>query len=452
MAAKRALPFVDHISDNDAPPKKKRNVANPIIYISDSDATAEFDAHSVAVTEFNKLYNKLLQSFAPNSGPATWSGLEFKEKEKVAVGDGVYDVYPPYAPEDLEMIAMPGDEDASSESDIRNRYLSAPRYAGLSCAVDTFLWLSTVLNIRRTRSDVCSKMRGIGLKKSVTTQVIRYLQLPIERLRQSEIDRLRNLIRDAIIASPELGFDPSRGMNIHDLFTHCWRSIDPEVPLHMAAWTRAEFRYCGSCPGYGIRRSPRDGINLDTRQRSKLSLGAHLQDYFDPQTLLSPSGGTLNCPHCKGKTFQQQVVLDRMPQYLVWLEGCGDKDREEYIRDAVFTVSVADETPVPEAKQFVFTPRTVQVTYKPVALALRDTAQDIPHWIGASCLPYRDVADHGRNTWVSYDGAAVENTVFVRHRARNWARAMTEQTGLEVGVVILEKVKEVDVDQINGES
>ncbi|KAF1357010.1 hypothetical protein BDV97DRAFT_365699 [Delphinella strobiligena] len=364
-------------------------------------------------------------------------------KSTIEIQGKKYEVYPDYARDDLLPLRFPGDELDPDLAAPAPRVMVGPNWRHTSCALDTFLWVSAVCDVHRLRSDFPFAISSEAQEKTspLSQLVARYLRQPMSTRHQEQIDTFRNVIMTVMAQDSRMRFQPDAGMDITNLFEYAWGKTE-EAHLHQMSWTQAQVRRCTSCPGYGVQR-PRDMMSLHTPFRpSDETLDRQLQDYFDPK----PQDRVGSCPYCHGRVLQQRVVLDRMPQRLLWMSGdnrCDDLVKQ-VLDPVTLSVDVAAEGHV--GRQTIWQPRQMRVTYKPVVIVVSDTttyAEGTAHWYAASCLPIKD----GKGGWLLYDGVGteqdprlvteVEGARLVEHISRKKDR---------VCVIIMQKLMEEKIE------
>lgn len=167
--------FVDLTLDDESSPAAPRPTAA-------SKAAAVFDAMEASVSHRISKIPKIGDSDAIQVGlvitePPATSKTIFKLRGKV------YSTYPPYSQNDLLPIFVPGDIlDNPTE-----RAMVGPTWHANSCAIDTFLWISQVCNIRRTNNDAIASVESLNLLDPLSKLVVRYLRLPLATLKTSRV-------------------------------------------------------------------------------------------------------------------------------------------------------------------------------------------------------------------------------------------------------------------------
>ena len=358
------------------------------------------------------------------------------EKTTITLKNTVYSTYPSHRPDDHLPIYFSSDPIPQPET-VDKRYRSGPAWADMSCALDTFVWVSTLCNLRRTRKDVLS---ASALQKldPLSRLVVEYVRLPLGVMMQAAIDELRDLVLGVVKLDPRMGFQPEAGMDINELFEFAWGR---QSPLHQFSFSTATVRVCSDCLGYGIHKY-RDVLGLKTLEKDGMSLQAQLQAWFAERT--TPKAAI--CVLCDGVVTEKRVVLGRLPELLLWQEGCAGRAWEDYFEPLQIDVDVAGEVNVPRKETGIWRPDRVKVPYRPVNLVIRDTASfggDLAHWYAASCLPCAD------GSWLVYDGQGHSGKTGVLVRETKKASLVREgkkKSGHDVKVVIFKKVAEEEIE------
>lgn len=356
-----------------------------------------------------------------------------------------YEVYPDYARDDLLPVKFPGEEPNPDLVAPAPRVMVGPNWRHTSCALDTFLWVSTVCDVHRLRSDFPFAISSEAQEKTspLSQLVARYLRQPLRARHQEQINTFRNVILTLVAQDPRMRFQPDAGMDITNLFEYAWGKTEGAL-LHQMSWTQAQVKRCTSCPGYGVQRQ-KDMMTLHTPFRpSDETLEQQLQNYFDPK----PQDRNGSCPYCPGWLLQQRVVLDRMPQRLLWISGdnrCDDLVKQ-VLDPVTLVIDVAAEAHF--GRHAIWQPRQMRVTYKPVVVVLSDTTTyDGPaHYYAASCLPIKD----GKGGWLLYDGAGVEHDprLVTEVEGTRLMEHISEQKD-RVCVIIMQKLREEKTEWVD---
>ena len=358
------------------------------------------------------------------------------EKTTITLQNTAYPTYPLYGSDDHLPIFFASDPIPQPET-IDKRYRCGPAWANMSCALDTFLWVSTVCNPRRTRNDVPS-LSTLQKLDPLSRLVVEYVKLTLSVMTQAAIDALRDLILDVVKLDPRIEFKAEAGMDINELFEFAWRR---QSPLHQFSFSTATVRACSGCLGYGTHRY-RDVLGLKTLGKDEMSLQAQLQAWFAERKMSKAA----ICVLCHGPATEKRVVLDRLPELLLRQEGCAGRAWEAYFESLQIEVDVAGEVDVPRKETGIWKPDRVRATYKPVVLVIRDTASfggELAHWFAASCLPCSD------RSWSVYDGQGHSGKTegLVREiKEASLVREGKKKSGRDVDVVIFKKMAQEEIE------
>lgn len=327
------------------------------------------------------------------------------DKKKINFQGNEYLVNRDYSTDDLVPLQFPGDKPSGNTTVPDPRFLKGPKWQGFSCVLDTVLWIATTCNVRRLRCDFPSHGRPEDESKlsALAQAVTQYLHLPLGALTQDQINRLRNGILTIIRRDGRIGFRSGVGMDSFGCITY---AFDPDQggPFHQFAWTRAMFTGCVKCPAWGLKLV-RERIHVNPGSQDQ-NLQQKLQKYFDPERLRSGSAGI--CTGCQGHMVSQRVILDRMPAMFLWHPQIAEAGKwaQEVFNPITLLIDIADTI---DSGGYIYQPKRMRVTYKPVALGLTANyvsrargRQDrhTKHAYGASCLPFKD----GKGRWLVYDG------------------------------------------------
>ncbi|KAF1350617.1 hypothetical protein BDV97DRAFT_368353 [Delphinella strobiligena] len=401
--------------------------------------------------DVQKIYGDL------NLGPVKASISNFLPIPKLTVDvkGNKYSVYPDYSTDDLIPVQIPGDRADIEDKTHDPRFWSGPKWSKYSCVLDTFLWVSTVCNIRRLRNDlpaaICPEAQG---KLSPLAQAVtQYLHLPLGHLHQHTIFRMKNTILNIIRRDTRIAFTEKVGMPFDDLFD-CALGTSEGALFHQFGWTWARYNGCRGCSEYSISEVS-DETYLGLNPLNDDPTPEHrLQAYIDRReiTVTGP------CSGCGGQKIRQWVVLDRLPDMLLWRTSMNKRGKwvEHVLRPVTLLVDAAEEKDLEDDGPLVWCPGRMQVTYKPVVVGIQKTYKvptrggtfrDSDHVYAASCLPFKD--EEGR--WLVYDGMrgifdkSVPQEVIVENSEAELLRDI-RRGNYGIDFAIMKKQKEVQID------
>lgn len=409
-----------------------------------ADSSAPLNREDAPIAAFNQVESDYISDKFPTiQNPFDYVGVTpplIPKVTKQCQGSQI-EVYPDYGKDDLLPVMFAGD-DPNTDFDKRN--YCGPKYKGMSCAIDTFLWVLQTCSVRRVRCDSISLPADIAKLNNLSQLLLRYLRLPLNLLSQAQIDTCRDSIRDLVALNEDMRYDPQAGMDIANLFEYALR----DNSLQQLSFTLATVRLCNRCSATGIRRATdAHGITSSRNvQDPKPSPQDLLQDYFDP----SPVPGQPKCQYCDGAPLTQHMILDRMPDLLIWQDGpqYSSNTSRDYSMDINLDVTYVTEST--ENGVVSHELKKKRVVYRPVTFVFRVRGgRGVPHWYAATIAP---PGSH-EHIWTVYDGQGrfeANNASYPQCQillTQDLEREM-DQSHCEVYSVVLRKQSEKDYDRL----